>query len=99
MPRMCLVLFRLTNGSNVHLFVIYSIILRRFVECVISEGIPMTQQHLVMNSIELLDDVKIMDYKLKNGDTIQLIPAMRGGPVNLRRGEFYKTGPIGCKFM
>jgi AN1-type zinc finger and ubiquitin domain-containing protein 1 len=57
-----------------------------------SEGIPMNQQHLVFNSLELLDDVKIMNYKLKNHDTIQLIPAMRGGPINFRRGELL-SGP------
>jgi len=48
----------------------------------------MSKQHLVLNSVELANEVKIADYNITNGTTIQLIPSMRGGPISFRRGEY-----------
>ena len=50
-------------------------------------GIAVDKQHLIWKSVELEDKLKIADYKLTSGTTIQLVTAMRGGPLNIRRGE------------
>ena len=47
----------------------------------------MDKQHLIWKSVELEDKLKVDDYKLTNGTTIQLVTAMRGGPLNIRRGN------------
>ena len=49
-------------------------------------GIAVDKQHLIWKSVELEDKVKIKDYKMSSGTTLQLVTAMRGGPLNIRRG-------------
>ena len=49
-------------------------------------GIAVDKQHLIWKSVELEDKVKIKDYKMASGTTLQLVTAMRGGPLNIRRG-------------
>ncbi|XP_015778768.1 PREDICTED: AN1-type zinc finger protein 4-like [Acropora digitifera] len=49
------------------------------------EGIPMSQQHLIWRSVELEDDYCLHDYNIADGATLQLVLAMRGGPINTRR--------------
>lgn len=49
------------------------------------EGIPISQQHLVWQSQELEDTCCLQDYRIKDGTTIKLVLAMRGGPINTRR--------------
>lgn len=49
------------------------------------EGIPMSQQHLIWRSVELEDDYCLHDYNITDGATLQLVLAMRGGPINTRR--------------
>jgi len=56
-----------------------------FVVCGI--GIAVEKQHLIWKSVEMEDKIKIADYKLTTGATIQLVTAMRGGPLNIRRGN------------
>ena len=43
--------------------------------------------------MELEDKVKIIDYKLTSGATLQLVTAMRGGPLNIRRGNVTPVTP------
>jgi len=49
------------------------------------EGIPISQQHLIWQSIELANDACLHDYGIKNGATLTLVLAMKDGPVNMRR--------------
>ncbi|KAM7016738.1 AN1-type zinc finger protein 4 [Passerculus sandwichensis] len=49
------------------------------------EGIPVSQQHLIWNNMELKDDYCLDDYNISEGCTVKLVLAMRGGPVNTRR--------------
>ena len=49
----------------------------------------MEKQHLIWQSVELEDKVTISDYQLKSGTTLQLVTAMRGGPLNIRRGVIF----------
>lgn len=49
------------------------------------EGIPISQQHLLFNSVELDDDYSLQDYDIQDGNTIKLVPQMRVGPINTRR--------------
>lgn len=49
------------------------------------EGIPVTQQHLIWNSLELDDEYCLHDYNITEGCTLKLVLAMRGGPINTRR--------------
>lgn len=49
------------------------------------EGIPIGQQHLIWQSIELEDDYCLHDYSIHDGATLKLVLAMRGGPINTRR--------------
>lgn len=53
---------------------------------VIFVGISISQQHLVWRSTELNDEKTIEDYEIQDGAKLRLIPAMRGGPINIRRG-------------
>lgn len=48
-------------------------------------GIPVSQQHLIWQSVELEDDYNLDDYKIHDGATLKLVLAMRGGPINTRR--------------
>uniref|UniRef100_A0A8C1BQS8 Ubiquitin-like domain-containing protein n=1 Tax=Cyprinus carpio carpio TaxID=630221 RepID=A0A8C1BQS8_CYPCA len=52
------------------------------------EGIPVSQQHLIWNGMELEDEYCLHDYSITEGCTLKLVLAMRGGPVNTRRGAF-----------
>ena len=47
----------------------------------------MEKQHLIWKSVELEDKLKVSDYNLTTGSTLQLVTAMRGGPLNIRRGN------------
>ncbi|XP_065409422.1 AN1-type zinc finger protein 4-like [Chrysemys picta bellii] len=49
------------------------------------EGIPVSQQHLIWNNVELEDDYCLNDYNISEGCTLKLVLAMRGGPINTRR--------------
>ncbi|XP_010868308.2 AN1-type zinc finger protein 4 isoform X2 [Esox lucius] len=49
------------------------------------EGIPVAQQHLIWNSLELEDEYSLHDYSIAEGCTLKLVLAMRGGPINTRR--------------
>lgn len=49
------------------------------------EGIPISQQHLIWNNVELKDDYCLNDYNISEGCTLKLVLAMRGGPINTRR--------------
>ncbi|XP_012294691.1 AN1-type zinc finger protein 4 [Aotus nancymaae] len=49
------------------------------------EGIPICQQHLIWNNMELEDDYCLDDYNISEGCTLKLVLAMRGGPINTRR--------------
>lgn len=50
-----------------------------------NEGIPISQQHLIWQSIELDDEYCLHDYNIKSGSTLTLVLAMRDGPINMRR--------------
>ncbi len=54
-------------------------------------GIPISQQHLIWQSLELEDDYCLHDYSIHNGATLKLVLAMRGGPINTRRSEYTCT--------
>ncbi|KAK0130971.1 AN1-type zinc finger protein 4 [Merluccius polli] len=49
------------------------------------EGIPVAQQHLIWNNLELDDEYCLHDYGIAEGCTLKLVLAMRGGPINTRR--------------
>ncbi|XP_036912601.1 AN1-type zinc finger protein 4 [Sturnira hondurensis] len=49
------------------------------------EGIPICQQHLIWNNVELEDDYCLNDYNISEGCTLKLVLAIRGGPINTRR--------------
>ncbi|XP_062852161.1 AN1-type zinc finger protein 4 isoform X2 [Trichomycterus rosablanca] len=49
------------------------------------EGIPVAQQHLIWNSLELDNEYCLHDYSITEGCTLKLVLAMRGGPINTRR--------------
>ncbi|XP_006006967.1 AN1-type zinc finger protein 4 isoform X1 [Latimeria chalumnae] len=49
------------------------------------EGIPVAQQHLIWNNMELEDEYCLNDYNISEGCTLKLVLAMRGGPINTRR--------------
>ncbi|XP_041362257.1 AN1-type zinc finger protein 4-like isoform X2 [Gigantopelta aegis] len=49
------------------------------------EGIPISHQHLIWQSVELEDDYCLHDYSIHSGATLRLVLAMRGGPINTRR--------------
>lgn len=50
-----------------------------------SEGIPVSQQHLIWKSQELSDDLCLQDYHINDGATLKLVLGMRGGPINTRQ--------------
>lgn len=50
-------------------------------------GIPICQQHLIWNNMELEDDYCLNYYNISEGCTLKLVLAMRGGPINTSRGE------------
>ncbi|KAM4852040.1 AN1-type zinc finger protein 4 isoform 2-T3 [Thomomys bottae] len=49
------------------------------------EGIPICQQHLIWNNMELEDEYCLNDYNISEGCTLKLVLAMRGGPINTRK--------------
>ncbi|XP_040098758.1 AN1-type zinc finger protein 4 isoform X2 [Oryx dammah] len=49
------------------------------------EGIPICQQHLIWNDMELEDDYCLNYYNISEGCTLKLVLAMRGGPINTSR--------------
>ena len=50
-------------------------------------GIPINQQHLIWNNMELEDNFCLNDYMIQDGATLKLVTAMRGGPINTRRSK------------
>ncbi|XP_060262752.1 AN1-type zinc finger protein 4 isoform X7 [Ovis aries] len=48
-------------------------------------GIPICQQHLIWNNMELEDDYCLNYYNISEGCTLKLVLAMRGGPINTSR--------------
>uniref|UniRef100_A0A3Q3K024 Ubiquitin-like domain-containing protein n=1 Tax=Monopterus albus TaxID=43700 RepID=A0A3Q3K024_MONAL len=46
--------------------------------------IPVAQQHLIWNNLELDDEHCLHDY-IAEGCTLKLVLAMRGGPINTRK--------------
>jgi hypothetical protein len=50
-----------------------------------STGIPIHQQNLIFQSKELKDSRRLCDAGIKNGSTIKLVIAMKGGPISTRR--------------
>lgn len=65
-------------NTNVYIFIFYFFL----------PGIPIGQQHLIWQSIELEDDYCLHDYSIHDGATLKLVLAMRGGPINTRRSKF-----------
>lgn len=55
------------------------------------EGIPISHQHLIWQSVELEDDYCLHDYQIHSGATLKLVLAMRGGPINTRRIQVEDT--------
>ncbi|XP_043213172.1 AN1-type zinc finger protein 4-like [Amphibalanus amphitrite] len=53
------------------------------------EGVPVSQQHLIYNNKELLDGSSLLESGVHSGSRIQLVVAMRGGPVNMKRLPMY----------
>lgn len=49
------------------------------------EGIPVNQQHLLFNNLELPNNSTLQDCDVPDGATLKLVLAMRGGPINTRR--------------
>nr|AAB04151.1 ubiquitin-like fusion protein [Xenopus laevis] len=49
------------------------------------EGIPVAQQHLIRNNMELEDECSLSGYNISEGCTLKMVLAMRGGPINTRR--------------
>lgn len=49
------------------------------------DGIPVSQQHLLYNLVELDNSASVQDYAIQNGATLKLILSMRGGPISTRR--------------
>ncbi|KAJ0067131.1 hypothetical protein NL108_012853, partial [Boleophthalmus pectinirostris] len=47
--------------------------------------IPVAQQHLIWNNVELDDEHCLHDYGIAEGCTLKLVLAMRGGPINTRK--------------
>ncbi|XP_072827229.1 AN1-type zinc finger protein 4 isoform X3 [Vicugna pacos] len=67
--------------EETHFSIVYSCFhCRRLIDC-----IPMCQQHLIWNNMELEDDYCLNDYNISEGCTLKLVLAMRGGPINTRR--------------
>ncbi|KAL6082987.1 hypothetical protein STEG23_028239, partial [Scotinomys teguina] len=48
-------------------------------------SIPICQQHLIWNNMELEDDYCLNDYNISEGCTLKLVLAMRGGPISTRK--------------
>lgn len=51
-------------------------------------GIPADQQNLIFLSETLPDEKTLKDLKILDGATLRLVPAMRGGPINMRRSMY-----------
>lgn len=56
---------------------------------VLFAGISVSQQRLIWGSVELEDDMTVEGMKLQDGAKLTLVPAMRGGPLNYRRGMIF----------
>lgn len=50
-------------------------------------GIPISHQHLIWQTTELEDDNTLEHYNIGHGMTLKLVLAMRGGPINTKRGD------------
>ena len=49
------------------------------------EGIPVTQQHLLLNNTELANSLSLYECQVPDGATLKLVLSMRGGPINTRK--------------
>ena len=49
------------------------------------EGIPVTQQHLLLNNTELTNTLSLYECQVPDGATLKLVLSMRGGPINTRK--------------
>ncbi|XP_019853109.1 PREDICTED: AN1-type zinc finger protein 4-like [Amphimedon queenslandica] len=49
------------------------------------EGIPVSQQHLIYGSTELMDDLCLEECHVRSGSQLKLVIAMRGGPIHAHR--------------
>lgn len=49
------------------------------------EGIPVSQQHILYNQVELKDATVLKDIPLCRGSRLTLVLGMRGGPISARR--------------
>ena len=48
------------------------------------EGIPVGQQHLLYNNLELNNASTLLEARVPDGATLKLVLALRGGPINTR---------------
>lgn len=71
-------------NTNAYIFIFFYILF-------FLPGIPIGQQHLIWQSIELEDDYCLHDYSIHDGATLKLVLAMRGGPINTRRSKFLQV--------
>ena len=74
--------------------VMYTIVLRSGNSDDWLAGIPISQQHLIWQSVELEDDFCLRDYSIGDGATLKLVLTMRGGPINTRRSKCLLPGII-----
>ena len=51
---------------------------------------PISQQHLIYQNRELSDGASLIESGVESGSRLQLVVAMRGGPVNTRRLPMYE---------
>ncbi|KAJ8714817.1 hypothetical protein PYW08_004798 [Mythimna loreyi] len=49
------------------------------------EGIPVSQQHLLYNLVELEDSSSLREHSISDGARLRLVLGMRGGPISTRR--------------
>ncbi|KAJ8712044.1 hypothetical protein PYW07_004886 [Mythimna separata] len=49
------------------------------------EGIPVSQQHLLYNLVELDDSSSLREHSISDGARLRLVLGMRGGPISTRR--------------
>ncbi|XP_023680011.2 AN1-type zinc finger protein 4 [Paramormyrops kingsleyae] len=60
------------------------------------EGVPIGQQHLIWNGVELQNDKRLHHYSISDGCTLKLVLAMKGGPISTRKvptGEMSLEAP------
>lgn len=53
--------------------------------CLLFQGIPVSQQHLLYNLRELDDGLSLSEHAIGDGARLRLVLGLRGGPVATRR--------------